>query len=165
LFRFKQLVGIGDLSNKKILDVGCGLGHLYGYIAKQFSNVSYTGIDIVPDTILYAQQKHPTARFICQNLLEKDITESFDYVLINGVFNNAMEGSDRFMKTLLSRSFAHSTIGLGFNFISTYVNFTNMEMAYHNPLKISQFCIEKLSPKITMHHSYERRDVAIFVYR
>jgi SAM-dependent methyltransferase len=44
-----------------VLDVGCGPGHLTGYLSSRCPDV--TGIDMVPEFIAHARQAHPTARF------------------------------------------------------------------------------------------------------
>ena len=38
-------------------------------------------------------------------------------------------------------------------------------MAYHDPVVVFDFCLNNLAPKVTLHHHYERCDVAVFVYR
>lgn len=163
--RFEKLTEIGNLKKKKVLDYGCGLGHLYPYLVTHFLDVDYTGIDIVPEMVAFAAAKYPKARFLCLNILKKDLTEDFDYVLINGVFNNAMMDADSFMEKVLINCFSHCRIAMGFNFISKYVNFIDHNMAYHDPASVLNYCIKSLSVNVNMHHAYGKRDVAVFVYR
>jgi trans-aconitate methyltransferase len=42
-----------------VLDLGCGPGHLTGYLRSRCPDV--TGIDLVPEFIAHARQAHPTA--------------------------------------------------------------------------------------------------------
>ncbi|MGN6753390.1 MAG: class I SAM-dependent methyltransferase [Intrasporangium sp.] len=44
-----------------VLDLGCGPGHLTGYLRSRDTDV--TGIDMVPEFIAHARQAHPTAKF------------------------------------------------------------------------------------------------------
>jgi trans-aconitate methyltransferase len=44
-----------------VLDLGCGPGHLTGYLRSRCPDV--TGIDLVPEFIAHARQAHPNARF------------------------------------------------------------------------------------------------------
>jgi SAM-dependent methyltransferase len=44
-----------------VLDLGCGPGHLSGFLSMTGSEV--TGIDLVPEFIAYARQSQPAARF------------------------------------------------------------------------------------------------------
>src|SRR6266851_552796 len=164
-FRFLKLMEIGDLRNRRVLDLGCGIGDFYPYLTEKFAPLDYTGIDIVPETVDFAAQKYPRARFLCHDLLAEGLNETFDYVLASVVFNNAMPDCDDFMREVLTQAFKYCTLGLGFNFISRHVNFTDPEMAYHDPAEVLDFCIRHLTRKVVMHHHYERVDVAVFAYR
>jgi SAM-dependent methyltransferase len=165
LFRLHKLMEIADLRNRRVLDLGCGLGAFYPLLIERFGELDYTGIDIVPEMVDCAARKYPSARFRCRDLFTDGLDETFDYVLISGVFNNAMPDCDAFMKELLTLGFKHCRRGLGFNFISTHVNFTDPEMAYHDPAQVLDFCIRNLTRKVIIHHHYERVDVAVFAYR
>ena len=44
-----------------VLDLGCGPGHLTGYLRSRRPDV--TGIDLVPEFIAHARRAHPAARF------------------------------------------------------------------------------------------------------
>lgn len=164
-FRFEKLAEIGDMSGKSVVDVGCGLGHLYQYLNNKYPQIDYTGIDIVPDTIRFAKKKYPGVRFECRDILENPLGEKFDYGILCGVFNNVEAGSDEFLFQMITAVFDVVKIGMGFNFTSTQVNFRNQNMAYHNPEKILKYVRNKLSPKASLFHHYQRCDVAIFVFK
>ncbi len=165
LVRFRKLMEIADLRSRRVLDLGCGIGDFYPLLIEKFGQLDYTGIDLVPEMVQHAAQKYPQARFLCRDLSTDRLDESFDYVLASVVFNNAMPDSDAYMRELLTLAFKYCTLGLGFNFISSHVNFSNREMAYHDPLQVLDFCIRNLTRKVSMHHHYERVDVAVFAYR
>jgi SAM-dependent methyltransferase len=164
-FRFRKLMEIGDLRNRRVLDLGCGIGDFYPLLIEKFGQIDYTGIDIVPEMVKHAAQKYPRARFLCRDLFTDQLEETFDYVLTSVVFNNAMPDCDSYMRELLAAAFRYCTIGLGFNFISSHVNFTDPEMAYHDPAEVLNFCIRNLARNVVLHHHYERVDVVVFVYR
>jgi SAM-dependent methyltransferase len=164
-FRFRKLMEIADLRNRRVLDLGCGIGDFYPLLIEEFGHVDYTGIDIVPDMVQHAAQKYPRARFLCRDLFSERLDETFDYVLASVVFNNAMPDPDGYMRDLLGAAFPYCKLGLGFNFISGHVNFTDPEMAYHDPAEVLDFCIRNLARNVVLHHHYERVDVAVFVYR
>jgi SAM-dependent methyltransferase len=165
-FRHNRLLQIADLRGRRILDLGCGLGHLYPALVQRFGKVDYTGIDIVDETIDYAAKKYSEARFICRDVLTQGLDDlaPYEYVLISAIFNNAIPNATLFLKEMISTVFKHCSLGLGFNFISTLVNYTDPELAYHDPLEVLGFCLKELSPRVSMHHHYERCDVAVFVY-
>ena len=164
-FRFSKLMEIADLKNQRVLDLGCGMGDFYPFLTELFGKVDYTGIDIVPETIAYAAKKYPQARFECRDVRAEGIDATFDYVLLNEVFNNELADGEAYMKELLTTAFQHCARGLAFNFISTYVNFRDGERAYHDPLEVLDFCLKTLTRKVTLYHHYERCDVAVFAYR
>lgn len=164
-FRFEKLTQISNLQGRRVLDVGCGIGDLYPFLLAKFGDVDYTGIDIVPEVIAFAAQKYPQARFWCRDILHDEVKENFDYVLMSGVFNKAIPNCTAFLKEMVAAAFQYCTMGLAFNFTSFIVNYTDAEMAYHDPMGVFDFCLHEISPKISLHHHYERHDVAIFLYR
>jgi SAM-dependent methyltransferase len=164
-FRFEKLVQIADLRGCRVLDLGCGLGDLYPFLVKRFGNIDYTGIDIVSDLVENAAKKYSNAKFLCQDILTNGIDGKFEYAFISGIFNNAITDCSDFMKRIITVVFQHCTKGFAFNFISTYVNHIDPGMAYHDPIDILEFCLKSLTRKTTMHHHYERCDVAVYLYR
>jgi SAM-dependent methyltransferase len=164
-FRFRKLAEIGDLRNRRVLDLGCGIGAFYPFLLEKFGQLQYTGIDIVPEMVEFASKKYPDARFLCRDLSKESLDERFDYVLTSTVFNKTFPDDPSFMRELLTLGFQHCTLGLGFNFLSTHVNFSESEMTYYDPADVLDFCIRNLTRKVVMHHHYERVDVAVFAYR
>jgi len=61
-------------NKQKIIDLGCGNGRLYGYLAQNFKNINYTGIDFSKKLIDIAKKTYPKAVF-----KNSDITESLTY--------------------------------------------------------------------------------------
>jgi SAM-dependent methyltransferase len=162
--RFAKLFEIADLNGRSVLDVGAGIGDMYPPLRERFPGVRYHGVDIVPEMVAFAAGKYPEVRFRVVDLLRDSIPERYDYVLLSAIFNNAVaDGS--FLEELIERAWALAERGLGFNFISTHVNFTEPEMAYHDPAAVLDFCVRRLSPKVSLHHHHARCDVAVFVYR
>lgn len=165
LMRFEKLIEIANLSGQRILDLGCGQGDLYAHLAKRFSNFTYEGIEVVPEMVEYAREKYPGIKFSCRNILSEPLARQYDYALLCGLFNIHIPDCTSFMKQFLVAAFAACEKGLGFNFISSYVNYETPDTTYHNPQSVLEFCLENLSPKVNLYHHYGRADVAIFVYR
>jgi len=164
-FRFDKLMQIADLKDRRVLDLGCGLGDLYPCLVERFGHVDYMGVDIVPELISAAVRTHPHARFLCRDVLADPIDEIFDYVFISGMFNNAVPDCTGFLKEVITVAFRYCSQGLAFNFTSQFVNFREPEMAYHDPLEVLEYCLKTLTRKVVLHHHYERCDVAVFAYR
>lgn len=82
--RFEKLICGLDLSGKKILDFGCGLGAFYGFLQNRGIDCDYIGIDIVEGFVKKAKSMYPKAKFLRASIM--DIRESFDYVFSSGVY-------------------------------------------------------------------------------
>src|SRR5690348_4633106 len=86
--RFRVLTEVGVLSGASVLDVGCGLGDLCGWLRANSCDARYTGIDIAPAMIEAARRRFPDARFEVRDLLSDVPNGSFDYVLSSGMFTH-----------------------------------------------------------------------------
>ena len=87
--RFKILAEVGIRTNSSVLDVGCGVGHLYGYFLREGRVVSYTGYDIFPEAIDIAAKKYPEAHFYNRDVINQGFfpNQKFDHVVCSGMFN------------------------------------------------------------------------------
>lgn len=75
-----HLVTLKPEKDARILDFACSTGNA----SAVFSGYDYTGLDIDPRVIRFAQHKfrnHPNMKFICQNVLDFEDHEGFDYVI------------------------------------------------------------------------------------
>lgn len=178
VFRWKELLRLSDFvgnvrEGDSLLDFGCGTGDFYGYLLDTLphgSDFSYMGIDVVPSMIEIAKKKYPMGEGLFRRLdvLEEDLPRKFTYIFANGIFNlHLMEEKDEFpyMCRLLKTVWPYAERGVCFNFISTYVNWRDEEMAYYDPTRVLEFCINELSRKVSMAHHYEKCDVCVWVER
>jgi len=170
--RMEILLQVGEVADAKILDFGCGTGHLLEYLRRTRAfQGEYVGYDLSPELIAAASQKLPRARFEARDILRDGIPEDFDYVLVNGVFNNRAGDNWQMLTTLLTQVFAHVRRALAFNALSTYVDFTDPQLFYVNPEAVFRFCKERLSPSVTIRHDYRVKpdvipfEFSVYVYR
>jgi trans-aconitate methyltransferase len=88
-FVWKMASGLLDLlaaqPGERVLDVGCGTGHLTAQIAETGALV--TGIDRSPEMIRQAQEKYPGLRFQVMDACEITLLESFDAVFSNATLH------------------------------------------------------------------------------
>ena len=165
LFRFAKLATVGNLEGAKVLDIGCGRADFFNYLNSRVCEIDYTGVDLVPELIEKASKKYPTAKLLCQDLFEKPLNEKFDYVFLSMVLNHKVKGREMFNEKLLKLAFAYSKKALCFNFVSALSSEHNPNAISYDPAKVFKFCVNQLSPHLVFHHHYERKDVAVFVYR
>lgn len=97
--RFKVLADKVDLSNKSILDVGCGLGDLWAYFKARKIDVRYTGVDILEKMVQAARDRHPDATFVHADLFVSNPfgPDSFDVVFSSGIFNLTLDNNLQFL--------------------------------------------------------------------
>ena len=161
--RMDVLAGIADLHSAKILDFGCGTGHLLTHLeAHAGFRGEYVGYDLVPEMVELAAAKFPHARFEVVDVLsgppeEPGKPEEFDYVLVNGTFNNEVDDNWTLLTDLLRALAARARRGLAFNLLSTYVDFRGEGLAYFEPERVFAFCKQEISPYIVLRHDYEVR--------
>ncbi len=158
--RFKVLLEIGDFTGKHILDVGCGLGDLYGYMEKMgYTYFGYTGYDIVPEMIIAAKKKYPKAKFV-------DVfpEEKFDYVFESGIFNLPELDWGTNTAIVINKMFDVCKIGVGMNFLSSLSPKKNKDSQYTDPLEILRF-VSELTDKFTLRHDYKNNDFCVYAFR
>lgn len=78
-----------DLSSKKILEIGYGLGGLAHWLDKSFSSIQYVGLEINPELQAFAQKKYGKENLSFHLASSPEVldfeSESFDLVFSKGV--------------------------------------------------------------------------------
>lgn len=152
--RFAEIVKFIPLDDSKsrLLEVGCGHGELYKYLAAHGYRGRYVGTDINGDLIAVARQRFKAIDVREVDIVTTDLGERFDYVVLSGVFNIACGQTVEWVQRFLERMFAHAEQAIVFNAVSTYVTYRQPEMFYIDPVEMLRFCIEKLSRRVTLTH-------------
>lgn len=169
--RFSILTEISaDLG--RVLDVGCGLGHLYSFLRAKGFEGTYQGVDIVPEFIEFASDafaSNPAAR---ADLITPDAPLPFcDYAILSGVFNNKMDDNWGFMTSTLRRMFEAADKGIAFNAMTSHVDFHDEGLYYVDPMKVFEFCKSELGGHPVLRHDYTLRpggfpfEFAVYVYK
>lgn len=170
--RMVVLSEVGQLYDSKILDFGCATGHLLTVLQKAGSFTGeYVGYDICPELLGVAREKHPGVRFEQRDVLQEGVGEEFDFVIINGVFNNLVNDNWGWMTSILEALFPSTRIALSFNNLTRYVDYFDDHLFYADPGDVFRFCKEHLSPQVTLRHDYSTRagvmpyEFSTYVYR
>ena len=156
--RFEILTEISNLTNKRILDFGCGTGDLASYFEKKNIAVDYTGVDIVEELLDCAKIKHPQHKF---GKLAEFEGEKFDFIIISGVFNNKFDNNEQFYMETLSTLKTRCNEGIAFNMLSKYVDYYDEHLFYEYPEKVFKFAKENITPYVVIRNEYELKDGVI----
>lgn len=140
--RFEVLIKNVEIKNKSLLDVGCGLGDLYGLLSALKLPVNYLGIDILPDMITKAKHKYPKGLFIYEDIFSKQMStnifpeKSFDVVFSSGIFNLKTTNSASLLREALLtfKELAKETIV--FNLLSTESKNKEDEYCYYSQQQV-----------------------------
>jgi SAM-dependent methyltransferase len=119
--RFQVFFDSVELSGKSILDVGCGLGNLYGFLESRGISFDYLGADILPEMILKAVQHYPKARFIHADVFSDPSIKdgSFDVVSSSGIFNLNLGNNHEFLSMAFARLIRIARESVVFNLLHT----------------------------------------------
>lgn len=166
-FRYSALADKKIFTGKSILEIGCGTGGFLEYLDRNgiIRSGEYCGIDIIPEMEKRNQLKWPDYEFLTIDIMREKLERKFDIVCLCGVFNIKTDNTKDYMEKLLLSAWENCNYCLTFNFISSYVNFVEEGMAYHNPMEIMEFYIENMSRKVEIQHHYKKCDVICRVFR
>lgn len=81
---------IATVGGHSILDVGAGVGDLFGYLSVQFpeADIQYTGVELTEALCQQGQKKFPGIDLRLTDIAKADLPpKSFDYVVMSGLFH------------------------------------------------------------------------------
>lgn len=165
--RFQVLCSIGDLTDKSVLDVGCGFGDLLGYLAASGARISsYRGFDCVDGVLEIARQRYPEGQFENADLLSVAHETRADYVFASGIFFLASEDWHQYTFRMLKAMYSVANRGVAVNFLSRYSGQTDDGTSYYaDPADVLSRCMQEISPIVELRHSYRANDFTVFIYK
>lgn len=162
LARFEALCKIGDLNAKTVLDVGSGLGDLYDFLAHNFQDVNYFGIDLVPEMVKRAKAKYPQARFELSDVF--GLPGKFDYILASGAMTFNVSGGKAFYFEMIAKMFELANSGVAFNLLhQSYFNSDENFLVY-SPEEIAAV-VEKLTKNYKIIIGYSDGDFTVHLLK
>jgi SAM-dependent methyltransferase len=66
---------------KEVLDVGCGLGEMVGYLANEFPQVNFTGVDFSSGAIEFCRRRQPSRRWEVADVVADELPGPFDAIV------------------------------------------------------------------------------------
>ncbi len=169
LSRFQTLMKTVDLSGKTLLDIGCGLGTLYDYIAENKINVKYTGVDILEEMIRRARERHKGIEFSCIDIFDEKAVfdREFDVVFASGIFNLNLGNNKRFIERALDRFFSVADQIIAFNLLHEDSENKEERYFYSNPAEINRLLLVYAGKfqEAEFYHSYLKNDFTVIIRR
>jgi SAM-dependent methyltransferase len=161
--------GLPAGAKASLLDVGCGFGSLLDRSLERGLPLEYTGIDICEPMVEAARKRHPQARWLSGDILATPCIEHHDYVVCNGILTQKLGASirdmDEFLKALVRQMFSLCRIGVAFNVMTSYVNFTAPNLYYRSPAELLAWCMSEISTKVVLDHAYPLFEYTLYLYR
>ena len=141
LRRFQVLLDRVDLSGKRLLDAGCGIGDFLSYCVDRGLDVEYTGVDMLERMICEAQRRHPGGVFVCADLVESSPFEaaSFDVVFCSGIFNLRVDDACGSARRILSALIPLAAEAVVFNMLSSSSPAKEPAYCYFDPDEVVQW--------------------------
>jgi len=162
--RFEVLAEVGDLRDKAILDVGCGLGDFYGFLKEKGVEVRYAGYDIVPEMISEARKRHPDGEFLVRDILTEDPAKRYDYVFSSGINNIRTSRNQVVIEHLMKRMFEFCTRGVAVNMLSSCAEVKDESSYYATPEDLLSLGLS-LTGKTILRHDYKPNDFTLYLYK
>ena len=154
-----------------LLDVGCGASHLYDYmLAHGVSDIDYSGLDLSSKFLAMSSRKHPAVTYYHADLLDEQTrVPSFDYVVLNGLFNYRGTASHdtmwTYMQALLRRVAQIARVGFAFNVMTKYLDWERDDL-FHLPLDtMAAFISRDISRAFVVRHDYGLFEYTVYVYK
>ena len=135
LKRFEVLADNADLAGRSLLDVGCGTGDLWAFLAGRGLGVNYLGVDLLDKMIDEARRRHPAAAFECLDPFDAaSLTDRrFNVVFASGVFNLDTGNSREFLPAGIARLLALADEALVFNLLHARADTHYDHCVYYTP--------------------------------
>ncbi|MBM2827365.1 MAG: methyltransferase family protein [Dehalococcoidia bacterium] len=164
--RFETLCQVGPLKDASILDVGCGLGDLFGYVMEGVKDFRYAGYDISPKMVESARIKYPGAQFFVRDIVQEGVHASFDYVVASGTFNIRVPNHEQYLKDTLTAMYNACTVAVAFNLLAPVDYYWSGDGLFYavRPGEMLDFC-RTLTPQVELQEEYLSGDYTIFMYK
>lgn len=166
--RFQVMLDVGVGGEDFVLDYGCGLGDLLGYMkkVKKYHHVDYLGVDINNKYINESKEKYGDGFF--KSITDyKSINGKFDWFLASGVFT--VHTSNRDLYNVIDYFYKHVRKGISFNLLRSpyYENerglkYKEISVRGYNKDDISKYFKKKYGNIKVVDISYDEFNVYIY---
>jgi SAM-dependent methyltransferase len=161
-----------------VLDVGCGLGDLYGFFKAEGilsrNRIDYTGYDIAPRLIDAAKKKYPEARLEVLDILQERYLGKYDYLICSGIFNIRTDEEEvhlEHVREMLFRAYDLANCGVAVNFLSQgglpigdLDEMNSGRYYYFDPERIMNY-VRLVCSRFMLRHDYHPNDFTVYLFK
>jgi len=136
--RFQVLLDHVDLVGLSLLDVGCGTGDLWAFLAERQFQVEYLGVDVIQAMVDEAARRYPDASFACADVFRPNTLEgrTFDVVFASGVFNLDTAENRRAWPAAVAALLDRARQAVVFNLLHIRAAFHFSKCLYRDPVDV-----------------------------
>ena len=163
--RFEALCRLGDFSGCTVLDLGCGLGDLKPFLDARFRDITYLGVDFLPEFVQEARRRHghlPGTAFVQADFLSAPLPPS-DVVVCSGSLNYRATAPHHPMRAV-ERMWEAAAVGVAFNLLERSWFPEDELVQGHDPRQILS-CCRKLCPGAQLLTDYLPDDFTVLLPR
>lgn len=160
--RFAVLADNVPLAGKSLLDIGCGLGDLLGFLNSRDIPVDYTGVDVSPRMVEEAAKRHG-GKFMHMDVFADDCpleAGSFDVVYSSGAFNLNLGNNLEFMPRALERMLHLARGSMAINLLHCRCCTDDPVYFHHDPANILRM-LDKLPCNVLLLDDYLPNDFTV----
>jgi SAM-dependent methyltransferase len=164
--RFEVLCRNLNLTGKRILDVGCGLGDLIPFLRSKYLNFSYHGIDIASELISHAREQFQSENilFDVSEVFDIPDTTRYDAILLSGALSFRIEDNLTHTKKMIATLFAMTEDVLSLNFLSSYVTFQDPKNFHYSPEEMFGY-VKNLTRYVNLMHDYPLWEFSLQLFK
>lgn len=140
LARFHVLLSCVDLADKSLLDVGCGLGDLWGFLKAHGVPVRYVGVDLSVKMLQAAARRQPDAHFVAADVFDAPPfpPASFDVVFSSGLLNLDVGNNREFVPVAARRFVELAREWAVFNLLHARTPVHHRGYVYYEPDQVAR---------------------------
>lgn len=163
--RFDAIASAAAFAGASVLDVGCGLGDLKGFLDERFEDVSYIGVDHMAPFIRQARERY--GHDAGTSFLEGDFGSAafleVDYVVASGALSYRC-ADPGFWRRMIRKMFCSARRGVLFNMLDAAVFPAHPLLVGQDRGEVVAFCRE-LSRRVTLIDGYLDDDFTVCIHR
>ena len=167
--RFRVLCEVCDLGGRSLHDVGCGAGHLYGFLRRQGVAVGLHRERRLP---AHARVRPPPASRsplrsagTSDRLVRGDLGRRGLLGALQREARPLGRSWWRFVREALRRMYAMCRVAIAFNLMSDRVDWRAKDLFYAPRGAVLDFCRAELSPWVILRHDYPLHEYTVYVHR